>query len=183
MDIRKVEPTTIVIFVFVVVFAMAFSYRYDMKDEITRYESYLTFEGAEIESIESVIGSSTERTVLFNYNGNKYKTIEYFRNVETLKPGDKATFTVKAKNLLNKSDQKEYSKLIEYNRKSDLASFSFFASFIIIVIAYIVCIFRYNDNYITTYDNEEFSYSLYNVYGVFLFFALFAIVFYYAVYL
>lgn len=175
INIKEIEPTTIIAIPLILVFLLSFLYRLDMAKDISYYESNLTFENAKVKSIENVI-STSKKCVVFEKDSILYKAIDKAWCFENLKVGDLTTFTIKAKYFINKSDKEEYNKLLKYERETRFVSFIFLASFILIIGDAIALIARSSN-----YDDKD--YSLANLYGVFIFLVALSLFVYYLAFL
>lgn len=176
INIKEIEPTTIIAIPLILVFLLSFLYRLDMAKDISYYESNLTFENAKVKSIEDVISKTTKKCVVFEKDSFLYKVIDEDWHFKNIKVGDMTTFIIKAKYLINKSDKEEYNKLLKYERETRFVSFIFLASFILIIGDAIALIVRSSN-----YDDKE--YSLTNLYGLFIFLATFSLFVYYLAFL
>lgn len=105
IHIKEVEPTTIIGIILVLFVVSSFLYRLDMKPQIDYYESEMTFENCEIKSIENIVADNDLKCIVFEKDSILYKKLEYHWKIKDLKVGDKATFTVKVKDFINRTSQ------------------------------------------------------------------------------
>lgn len=172
INIKEIEPTTIIGIILVLFVVSSFLYRLDMKPQIDYYESEMTFENCEIKSIENIVADNDLKCIVFEKDSILYKKLEYHWKIKDLKVGDKATFTVKVKDFINRTDEKKYNKLLEYERKSSLVSFVFGSSFTLLIINVIVLFVRAS-------SGDDLEYNLANLYGVFLFLIVLVLLIFY----
>lgn len=178
MELKKIDSSSVVIGILYLIMVSGFFYRYDMLEKINYYEDEKVLESCQIISIEEIVdNSSCYKNMIFSYNGKIMQKTKHLHDhdAHNIKKGDKITIILKQKDLINKDNFTEYNKLLKYNSDTACSKFIVISSFVLLVIAFIILIIRVNNDII----DVDSTYSLFNIYGIFVFLSSFCLFVYF----